>query len=161
MTWMGSWGCHLCQGTPRPHQGIFSCRLHSRRGLSVSHTHSVRSTFLSGSNPPPPGPCLPPGWEWGRPVEGPTSRLAPVESPRGGWPLWRKACLLNMRPVALLGFILRPGAATCTASARENGWTWADLQSVPSHPVILTDRPPLCPLTSSVLSLAQARLCVT
>lgn len=159
VTWMGIWGCHLCQGTPRPHQGIFSCRLHSRRGLSVSHTHSVRSTFLSGSDPPPPGPCLPLGRERGWPVEGPTSQLAPVESPQGGWLLWRKACLLNVRPVAPLGFILRPGAGTRTASPREKGWTWTDIQSLPSCPVLLADHPPLCLLTSSVLSLAQARLC--
>ena len=38
MTWMGSWAFHLRQGTPRPQQGIFSCRLHSCLGLSVSHT---------------------------------------------------------------------------------------------------------------------------
>ena len=143
MTWMGSWACHLRQGTPRPQQGIFSCRLHSCLGLSVSHTHSVRSTFLSGSLPAPgagthqpTGTCgVPAGWlatrEEGRPPE-------------------RRACGSAGLYFASWGWDMR-------GQPQGKGWTWADLQSLPSRSVILTDRPPLCPLTSSILSLTQAR----
>ena len=84
VTWMGSWACLLRQGTPRPHQGIFSCRLHSCLGLSVSHTHSVRSTFLSGSLPAP-------GAGAGAAHGGTHQPTGTCGVPRGGWPLGRKA----------------------------------------------------------------------
>lgn len=69
---MGSWGCHLCQEPPASTRVFLAAGSTPVRAWCESHTLCLRSTFLSGSNPPPPGPCLPPGWEWGWPVEGPT-----------------------------------------------------------------------------------------
>lgn len=107
----GKMGLSPGTGTPlHPDQGIFSCRLHSRLGLSVSHTHSRRS-FLSGSSPPPPGPWLPLGRESGAapslhlpPVEGHAASQPPVqECPPGKLAglSGRKLSLLRTRPVAL------------------------------------------------------------
>lgn len=92
-------------------------------------------------------------------MEGPTSRPAPVESPLGGWPLWRKACLLNVRPVAPLGFSFASWGWDTHSQSQGKGLHLDRHTVTPSCPVLLADRPPLCLLTSSILSLAQARLC--
>lgn len=154
MTWMGSWACHLHQGTPRPHQGIFSCRLHSCLGLSVSHTNSVRSTFLSGSLPAP-------GAGAGA-AHGGTHQPAGTCGVSAGWLATREEGLPPERGAyGSTGLYFASWGWDMCSQPQGKGWTWADVQSLPSRPVILTDRPPLCPLTSSILSLTQARLCVT
>lgn len=126
----GKMGLSPGTGTPlHPDQGIFSCRLHSRLGLSVSHTHSRRS-FLSGSSPPPPGPWLPLGRESGAGVRGgpqppPATRggtrcqpatCAGVSPWQAGWPLWEEALPPENEA---RGFIFCPRAGYRRGPARQ------------------------------------------
>lgn len=115
----------------------------------------MRSTFLSGSNSPPPAACLALGWEQAvapslrlRPLEAP-----PVEEPRGGWPRWEEDLPPEHEACGSAGFIFCPGAGMWKRQGQlEKVWPWAESQSRPSRSVILAGHPRLCSLPPSSAS---------